>query len=89
MHGHFDFATSPTIDADERKRRFGQHNHVVRYGRTDLDMTLGKFYRLDDYDLTREFPVQDLERYNIPDAVRRGFTPHTVLCLRRNDYLLS
>ena len=89
MGGHFDFATSPKIDPSERRRRFGQDNHVCRYGRDDLDMSLGKLYKLADYDLTREFDVADLDRYNIPEAARRGFTPHTVLCLRRDDYLLA
>ena len=89
MGGHFDFATSPAIDANERRRRFGQHNHVARYGRADLDMSLGKFYRLDDYDLTPVFGTDILDRYNIPERARRGFSPHTVLCLRRDDYLLT
>lgn len=89
MGGHFDFATSPEIDPSERRRRFGQDNHFCRYGRADLDMSLGKLYKLADYDLTREFDVADLDRYNIPEAARRGFTPHTVLCLRRDDYLLA
>ena len=88
MGGHFDFATSPALDASERQRRFGQHNHVVRYGRADLDMSLGKFYDLPEYDLTRTFDVEELDRYNIPEPARRGFTPHTVFVLRRDDYLL-
>ena len=88
MGGYFDFATSPQIAPSERRRRFGQGNHFCRYGRADLDMSLGKLYKLRDYDLTREFDVQELDRYNIPDVARKGFTPHTVLCLRRDDYLL-
>ena len=88
MGGHYDFATSPSIEAGERQRRFGQHNHYCRYGRADLDMTLGKLYKLTDYDLTRDFEIEELDRYNIPEVARRGFTPHTVLWLGRNDYLL-
>ena len=89
MRGHFDFATSPDIDAGERRRRFGQHNHYCRFGTADLEMSLGKLYKLPDYDLTREFDQADLDRYNIPKAARRGLTPHTVLCLRRDDYMLA
>ena len=89
MRGHYDFATSPTLDADERHRRFGQHNHVCRYGLADLHMTLGKVYNLDEYDLTKYFDLDDLDRFNIPPTVRRGFSPHTVLCLKRDDYLLK
>ena len=88
MNGWYDFATSPRIDSSERRRRFGQHNHICRYGAADLDMTLGKFYRLDEYDLHSDFAPELLDRYNIPPAVRRGYTPHTVLCLRRDDLLL-
>jgi len=46
MAGHFDFATSPTMPSEERHRRFGQHNHYCRFGRDDLDMSLGKLYQL-------------------------------------------
>ncbi len=51
-------------------------------------MSLGKLYDLRDYDLTRDFDIADLDRHNIPAPARRGFTPHTVLCLRRNDFRL-
>ena len=88
MGGYYDFATSPALSEDERHRRFGQHNHVARYGREDLHMSLGKFYDLGDYDLTRHFDVDDLRRYNIPERIWRGFSPSSVLCLSRLDYRL-
>ena len=52
-------------------------------------MTLGKVYNLDEYDLPKYFNLDDLDRFNIPPTVRRGFSPHTVLCLKRDDYLLK
>ena len=89
MGGFFDSATSPELGPEERHRRFGQHNHVCRYGRRDLHMTLGKVYDLPQYDLTTHFGISDLDRYNVPPSVRRGFSPHTVLYLQRDDYLLK
>ena len=86
--GYYDSATAPSIDGQERLRRFGQHDHITRFGRADLDATLGKLYKLDDYDLTRTFDVDLLDKHNIPESARRGFSPHTVLCLKRTDYLL-
>ncbi len=77
------------IEAAEATRRFSQFDHVRRFGRDDIDNTLGKILRFDkDFDATRDFPSEILRKYNIPETSWRGLTQDTVLCLRKYDMRL-
>lgn len=89
--GYFhDCSTSPELTDAGRTARFGQCDHVRRFGRQDLDMFLGKIYDLsEEYDLTRTFTEEELAECNIPASAWRGFNPSSVLSLGKNDYLLK
>lgn len=77
------------IGTDEATLRFGQFDHVRRFGRDDIDNSLGKILRFDKYfDATRDFPPEILRKYNIPETSWHGLTPDTVLCLRKHDMRL-
>lgn len=88
LPGHYEDTWRPLPD-DERTARFGQWDHVRMFGTDDLDRSLGMVFRLPaEYDLEREFPVEQLDAANIPEPARRGFTPHTVLAFRKHDLLI-
>jgi hypothetical protein len=74
---------------EERRKRYGQKDHVRRFGVNDLQKTIGMIFRLPErYDLENLFGVELLNRHNIPKSARKGFTAHTVLRLKRGDMLL-
>ena len=78
------------ISAAERTRRFGQHDHLRRFGVDDLASTLGMVFELPaTYNLEAEFSPELLDRYNIPAYARVGFTQHSVLVLRKKDLKLQ
>jgi hypothetical protein len=53
-------------------------------------MTLGKIIKLPDhYDLIKDFSNEAVQNSNIPESHCKGFQMSTVLCLAKNDYLLS
>lgn len=77
------------IEAAEATRRFGQFDHVRRFGRDDIDNSLGKILSFDkDFDATRDFPPEILRKYNIPETSWCGLTMDTVLRLRKYDMRL-
>jgi len=77
------------IGREEATRRFGQFDHVRRFGRDDIDMSLGKILDFDrDFDATRDFPPESLLKCNIPETSWHGLNPDTVLCLRKYDMRL-
>ncbi len=89
LPGFYDCCTSPDISNRKRTKRFGQNDHVRRFGSDDLHMTLGKIYHLKkEYDITQVFAIEELQQYNIPEYTWRGYTPSSVLCLTKEDYLL-
>jgi phosphoglycolate phosphatase len=88
LEGHYEEQGGRLSNA-ERKRRFGQEDHVRRFGAADVADTLGMVVRLPSaYDLTGLFPVEALQRANIPDYARSGYSPHSVLVLCKEDLLL-
>lgn len=85
LGGGFD-ETSVDIGVEERTRRFGQFDHVRRFGRDDIPLHLGKALRLPDHhDATEEFDPAVLLDANIPRAAWAGWSPQTVLVLGKED----
>ena len=77
------------IGPEERTRRFGQHDHVRRFGVEDLSSHLGKVIRLPAvYDAEARFGAQRLMQAGVPQSARQGFTINTVLEIYKDDYLL-
>jgi phosphoglycolate phosphatase len=73
----------------ERDRRFGQNDHVRRFGRRDIDQSLGSILHFDkEFDATRDFSPERLTEANIPPSSWRGLTPDTILHLRKYDMRL-
>lgn len=77
------------LEESERQRRFGQFDHVRRIGCEDRENHLGKILNLPlEFDATKYFSEEMLQKYNIPQASWRGYTPDTVLCFCKDDYKL-
>lgn len=86
--GYYDECFAP-LSAEEATRRFGQYDHVRRFGKNDLDRSLGRVIKLEpEYDVTLHFPPETLVASNIPKVYWSGFANSTVLRLRKQDYLL-
>lgn len=88
MDGQYDECFQDISD-DERRRRFGQHDHVRRFGNKDISSHLGKLVSLpDSYDAIKEFPAEQLQKANIPENHWKGFHIGTVLKLKKHDMKL-
>jgi len=88
MGGKYDECFQDLSD-EERARRFGQNDHVRRFGREDINSHLGKLINLPyNFDATQDFNIETLQAANIPENQWRGFHGSTVLCLKRDDMKL-
>lgn len=78
------------ISDEERKRRFGQFDHVRRFGIDDIPRHLGAIVKLGDpFDAVEKFGEAKLRQASIPESAWRGYSIHTVLTLRKGDYKLG
>lgn len=78
------------IGDDERTRRFGQYDHIRKFGRYGLSSHIGKIIDLPrNFDATEQFSEDTLTEYNIPQSHWKGFHIGTVLSLKKNDYKLG
>lgn len=85
MSGKYDECFQDISD-EERKQRFGQHDHVRRFGNEDIDSHLGKLLNIpNSFDATEYFSPVLLRQYNIPENHWRGFQIGTVLSLKKYD----
>ncbi|YBV96724.1 class I SAM-dependent methyltransferase [Phyllobacteriaceae bacterium JZ32] len=88
MGGFFEEDFSP-LEPTEAVSRFGQNDHVRRFGKKDFHRSIGMIFNISgDYHLENFFSREDLDRYNIPEAQRSGFTGTSVFPLRKRDLLL-
>ena len=77
------------IGDEERNRRFGQFDHVRRFGRDDIHAHLGKLINVPkEFDATKSFSEETLRHANIPESQWKGFHGSTVLLLKRHDMKL-
>jgi phosphoglycolate phosphatase len=78
------------ISEKEREERFGQHDHVRRFGADDIDRHLGSIVNLPaQFDAVKIFGENRLKRVNIPKTAWRGFTFNTVLVLDKKDIKIT
>ena len=88
LSGRYDESFDDIGDS-ERKRRFGQFDHVRRFGRENIPEHLGKLLNLpENFDATEHFPESVLRKANIPEDHWKGFHIGTVLILKRDDMTL-
>src|SRR5690606_15208069 len=75
---------------EERYTRFGQSDHVRRFGSVDALRTIGMVFKLPDpYDIEPLFGADVLLSHAIPKAAWSGYTYNTVLTIRKEDCLLT
>jgi phosphoglycolate phosphatase len=78
------------LSPDKARHEFGQHDHVRRFGSEDVDRTLGMIFPLPDrYDIEAEYGADVLTEANVPEYAWRGWSPHTVMDFRKDEFLLS
>jgi phosphoglycolate phosphatase len=78
------------LNSADATQRFGQHDHVRRFGALDLEMTLGMLFRLPRrYDLLEHFTEAQLIEHRIPRSSWMNWSPNSVLVLGRTDLLLK
>lgn len=78
------------LSREDATRRFGQGDHVRKFGRLDMGRTLGMVFRIrDPFSLLDYFSADELDRCNIPERERTGYTGTSVFPLTKADYLLA
>jgi phosphoglycolate phosphatase len=78
------------LSREERQRRFGQFDHVRRFGKEDVSSHLGKIINLPPcFDATKDFDIKSLCDANIPENHWGGFGIGTVVNLRKSDFRLQ
>lgn len=87
--GNWDECFDLQLSREERKKRFGQWDHVRLFGRKDIDRYLGKLLSLPlSFDACSVVSDDVLRYANIPESHWRGFHGGTVLVLRKSDMKL-
>jgi ubiquinone/menaquinone biosynthesis C-methylase UbiE len=82
--------TCGPLSQEERTRKFGQFDHIRRFGDQDVQLSLGMIFKIPPvYDLATMFSADELNQYNIPENARTGFTPHSVFVFRKTDAKIS
>ncbi|MGB3812938.1 MAG: methyltransferase domain-containing protein [Shinella sp.] len=87
MSGCYEEDLGP-LTPKEKERRFGQDDHVRKFGRDDIDMSLGKVFNLPPHDLLKVETPKNLERFSIPKVAWQGYTSHSYFVLQKDDLKL-
>jgi phosphoglycolate phosphatase len=78
------------LGPEENAKRFGQWDHVRRFGARDIEKTLGMVFKLPvRYDLEQEFGAEVLDAHSIPRYSRFGMNCDTILVMRKDDLKLA
>jgi hypothetical protein len=77
-----------SISPQEKERRFGQDDHVRKFGRGDIDRNLGKIFHLPAHDLLKVESAENLEKFSIPKMAWQGHTSHSFFVLKKGDLKL-
>jgi len=76
------------MSAEERTERFGQHDHLRRYGKDDFGDHLGKIVHLPPaFDARSLMSEEDLTRHKIPRGYWEGWSVNSPIDLAKNDML--
>lgn len=78
------------LPPEEATKRFGQKDHVRKFGTADVDRHLGMIVKLKDkYDLSDYADNATMDLFNIPVPDRSGLNSSTIFVTRKSDYLLA
>lgn len=78
------------IGPEEAIVRFGQDDHVRCFGENDISRTLGMIFKIPvEYNLLAYFEEKVLIRHGISPITWKGWSPNSILRLRKDDILLS
>jgi len=78
------------MTVEERTRRFGQWDHLRRFGLDDVNDHVGKIVHMPvECDIEAKYGRDVLEQANIPEKLWRGLNGCTVIDLGKHDYLLG
>jgi len=87
MNGRYDECLTG-LSREDAAARFGDAEHVRRFGVKDIDDTLGRVLSFDrNFDASADFPEAVLRAANVPETFWKGLTPNTVLRLRKSDFI--
>lgn len=90
MNGSYDESYNEKLTDEERTKRFGQFDHVRRFGKEDVHKHVGSIIKIPaSFDATLHFSPDVLKSYNIPENHWKGLGIGTVLDLSKKDYLLT
>lgn len=88
MPGFSDEYMGPLSPEDETNR-FGQFDHVRKFGTADFSQNLGMIFNIKEiFSLYDNFDIDILDKFNIPKSERVGLTGSSVFVLRKNQYKL-
>ncbi len=77
------------ITNDDRTARFGQFDHVRKFGADDLELNIGMLFRLNPYDGSKVLTQELSERYKIPMEVLDGINSNTFFVQDKRSLLLQ
>lgn len=77
------------ISREHKTARFGQFDHVRKFGMADLDMTIGKVFNLNPYDASKILTPELAERHRIPMAITVGMNSNTFFVQDKRSLLLQ
>lgn len=83
--GHYD-ESFEDLSPDERVHRFGQSDHIRKFGTADTNEHIGKLFSTAlSYDLTLYFPEDQLTFANIPSIFWKTLSINSVLKFSKTD----
>lgn len=89
MRGYYGEDLAP-LSKEEATKRFGQFDHLRRFGKLDMERHLGSIMNIDlDYSLYKTHSKEELDAVNIPESEREGLMGSTIFVTRKHDYKLQ
>lgn len=84
LKGYSGSDLNPTLTSEQRNRRFGQHDHIRRFGKDDFDVELGAILGITrEYNLSDYIPADRLISANIPPSHWQAQATGTVFVVRK------
>lgn len=85
LSGHSGSDMDPALTRGQKLERFGQHDHIRRFGKDDFHIELGSILGITrDYNLSRYVPADRLLASNVPPAYWQAQATGTVFVVRKD-----